>query len=620
MYLIDCIVPYPNLSDVVEEVWNEHPYKNLVQFRSHPKAVYEIPDYKLYGDVAIARGMSVQFLKTFIPEIPVIEIPMSAYDILMAFNEAQKFNPKHIALIALPHVTYGVSEVGKSLFPEFSAYPVERGENYVDVVQKAVANGADCIVGGNAVYAYSQKMGINCALIKTSKDSVRHAIDEAISLLEFTKMQKAKTERLQIVLDNISEGIISIDGKKKIVTCNSNACIYLSCSEESVVGKVIGDVFPMLDEPDLSKLIASEYGTVLKIGDRDFSVNKNPIIVDGNFVGCVLILQKVNVLRDIETKIRQTSYSKGFVAKYGFDDILGNSRVIEQTKSLAKKFSRVDATILIVGETGTGKELFAQSIHKASDRRNGPFVAINCAALPESLLESELFGYAPGAFTGASKNGKVGLFELAHKGTIFLDEISEMSLSLQGRLLRVLAENSILRLGDDSIIPVDVRIISATNRDIEEDVNAGRFRRDLYFRLNVLRLDIPPLRMRGNDVIVLAKCFLEHYYKKHGNPVHCFSVECYPYLEAGHFSGNVRELRNLCERLSVVVSDRDVRSDDLTGLISVEPLSEKKDEDDEKARIMDALSTLKNKSDVARYLKIDRSTLYRKMAKYGIPD
>ena len=619
MYLIDCIVPYPNLASVVEKVWEEHPYKNLVQFQSHPKAVYEIPNYKLYGDVAIARGMSVEFLKNFSPEIPIIEIPMSAYDILLAFNEAQKFSPEHVALIALPNATYGVQEVGSSMFKRFSAYPVNIDMNYIEIVQKAREDGADCIVGGNAVYGYCKSLGIASALIKTSKDSVRHSIDEAISLLEFTKSQKERGERLQVVFDNVSEGIVSINGDKRIVTCNRNACRYLEISEENVVGKRLDELFPSLDEPDLAKITGSDYGSILKVGEREYSVSKNPIRVDGNFLGCVLILQKVNVIRDMETKIRQTSYSKGFFAKYGFDDILGNSTAIKETKELALKYSKVDSSILIVGETGTGKELFAQSIHKASRHSSGPFVAINCAALPEPLLESELFGYAPGAFTGASKNGKVGLFELAHKGTIFLDEITEMSLSLQGRLLRVLAENSIMRVGDDSIIPVDVRIISATNRDIEKAVEEGKFRRDLYFRLNVLRLDIPPLRARGNDIIILAKCFLEHYYKKHGLEMHFFSVECYPYLEAGYYSGNVRELRNICERLSVIVSGRDVEPKDLVGLLPLSP-GDDNGENDEKKRIMDALASFRNKSEAARFLKMDRSTLYRKMSKYGIPD
>ncbi|MBO4425018.1 MAG: sigma 54-interacting transcriptional regulator, partial [Spirochaetales bacterium] len=530
MYLIDCIVPYPNLLEVVTEVWAEHPYREKVQFRSHPMAVYDIPDYKLYGDIAIARGMSVQFLKNHYPEMPIVEIPMSAYDILMAFNEARKNNPHHVALIGLPNATYGVEKIGEELFEKFSVYVVDVDVNYSAVCSRALADGVDFIVGGNAVVEYARNRGIPCSLILTSKTSVRQAIDEAISLLEFSAEQKTRTEKFQAVLDNISEGIISMDADKRITVFNADACKFFGLKESNAVGKRLDEISPLLDNPDISTMIGSTFGTVVRIGERDYSVNKFPIRVDGHFSGAVMIVQKVNVIRDLETKIRQTAYSKGFVAKYGFDDIIGKSKPLNQAKELALKYSKVNSSILIVGETGTGKELFAQSIHRASDRRNGPFVAINCAALPENLLESELFGYAAGAFTGASKSGKTGLFELAHNGTIFLDEVSEMSLSLQARLLRVLAEHSIIRLGDDAVIPVDVRIISATNRDIEDEVKEGRFRRDLFFRLNVLRIDVPPLRDRGSDIVTLAKFFLEHYDKKLGSIRHEFASDSFPYL------------------------------------------------------------------------------------------
>ena len=619
MYLIDCIVPYPNLLEVVTEVWNEHPYRDKVQFRAHPKAVYEIPDYKLYGDIAIARGMSVQFLKSHYPEMPIIEIPMSAYDILMALNKAQKAKPRHVALIGLPNAMYGVEELGKSLFEEFCVYDVRMDMNYSSVVSQALADGADFIVGGNAVYEYARKMDIPCSLITTSKASVRQAIDEAISLLEFSAERKAWTEKYQTVLDNISEGIISIDADKRISVFNADACKFFGLREDYAVGKRLDDILPALDNPDISTMVGSTFGTVVRINEKDYSINKFPIRVDGNFSGAIMIVQKVNVIKDLETKIRQTAYAKGFVAKYGFDDIVGKSKPLVQAKELALKYSKVNSSILIVGETGTGKELFAQSIHRASDRRNGPFVAINCAALPENLLESELFGYAAGAFTGASKNGKVGLFELAHNGTIFLDEVSEMSLNLQARLLRVLAEHSIIRLGDDAVIPVDVRIISATNREIEDEVKEGRFRRDLFFRLNVLRIDVPPLRSRGSDITMLAKFFLELYDRKLGSISHKFTTECYPYLLSYGYQGNVRELENMCERLSVVIDAKEITPDDLESLFgSINPQPE--EDISEKKRIENALESFSSKSDAKKHLNMDRSTLYRKMAKYGIPD
>ena len=617
MYSIDCIVPYPNLLEVVTEVWAEHPYRDRIQFLPHPKAVYEIPGYPLHGDIAIARGMSVQFLRSNYPNMPVVEIPMSVYDILMAFNGAEKHNPHHVALVGLPNVIYVAEELGRKLFKSFSVYPVDKNMDYERVVAQAIRDGVDFVVGGNAVFDYARNMGVGCALITTSKGSVRQAIDEAISILEFSTSQRAFSKSIQALLNNISEGIVSIDSRKIITVFNADAERFFGMREEIVIGKELSEVLPILDKPDISTMVGATYGNVIRIDDKAYAINKFPIRVDGNFSGAVMIIQPANVIRDMETKIRQATHFKGFVAKYGFDDILGKSEALVQAKKLAIKYSKVNSSILIVGETGTGKELFAQSIHNASDRRSEPFIAINCAALPENLLESELFGYAAGAFTGAAKGGKTGLFELAHKGTIFLDEVSEMSLSLQGRLLRVLAEHSIIRLGDDTVVPIDVRIISATNRNIEDEVKAGRFRRDLFFRLNVLRLDIPPLRSRGSDVISLAKFFLELYDNKLGVSGHWFSADCYPYLMSYGFLGNVRELGNMCERLSVVLEPGEITPDDLEALFG-KPATDYTEEIPDKKKVEQALKIFKSKASAARFLNVNRSTLYRKIEKYGI--
>jgi transcriptional regulator with PAS, ATPase and Fis domain len=218
----------------------------------------------------------------------------------------------------------------------------------------------------------------------------------------------------------------------------------------------------------------------------------------------------------MEGKIRRKIYPQGHSAKFSFINIFGKSKAIQRAIGIAKEYSTVDSNVLIVGETGAGKEMFSQSIHSASDRAAGPFVAFNCAALPENLLESELFGYVEGAFTGAAKEGKAGLFELAHRGTIFLDEISEISIKVQGRLLRVLQEREIMRLGDRKIIPIDVRVIAATNRDLGELIREKGFRSDLYYRLDVLELHVPPLRERTGDVLQLFEYFLHSYCSRFG--------------------------------------------------------------------------------------------------------
>jgi len=230
-------------------------------------------------------------------------------------------------------------------------------------------------------------------------------------------------------------------------------------------------------------------------------VNVLPVTVKGATASSIATLQDVSHIQAVEEEIRREMYLKGYTAKFDFADIVAHDELTLRTVSLAKRFAATHASILIQGESGVGKEVFAQSIHNASDRRLRPFIAMNCAAIPESLIESELFGYVDGAFTGARKKGKPGIFELAHGGTIFLDEISEMPFHLQARLLRVLQEHEVMRLGDDKIIPIDVRVIAATNRNLEKLTKEGLFRVDLYWRLNVLNLFIPPLRERRKDVL-----------------------------------------------------------------------------------------------------------------------
>ncbi|MBI4738455.1 sigma 54-interacting transcriptional regulator, partial [Candidatus Woesearchaeota archaeon] len=308
-----------------------------------------------------------------------------------------------------------------------------------------------------------------------------------------------------------------------------------------------------------SRLIAvkdslqSELGEIQKIGEATIISNRVPIVVKDKAVGVVATFQEVSKIQKWEHNIRKVLYSKGMVAKYTFADIIGASRPIANAKLQALKFSSYETTVLLVGETGTGKELFAHAIHNASLRKQGPFVTVNCSALPESLLESELYGYEEGAFTGAKKGGKPGLFELAHDGSIFLDEISCISLGMQIRLLRAIQEKEVMRLGSDKLIPVNVKIIAATNEDLADMINTGRFREDLYFRLNALRVTVPPLRERKNDIYLLTKYFLEKQLPDDSDTL--INENLLKKLQEYPWPGNVRELKSFIARYSILVND-----------------------------------------------------------------
>lgn len=304
-----------------------------------------------------------------------------------------------------------------------------------------------------------------------------------------------------------------------------------------------------------------------------------------------------------------------------FSSVIGKSRIIRQTVSLAQKIAPTASTVLLLGETGTGKEVFARAIHSESNRKGGPFVAINCSAFTKDLLEGELFGHKAGAFTGAIKDKK-GLIETADGGTLFLDEIGEMNLHLQAKLLRVLESGEFIRLGDTKTTRVSVRIIAATNRELKKEVEQGQFREDLFYRLNTITILLPPLRERKEDIQELANHFVNIFSRREGKELHDLSPEIIRVLEAYNWKGNIRELRNAMERAVILSSGHAVQLQDLpsdilypyvtSGGLSLAEV--------EKAHIQKMLlHTGGNKTRTAQLLQIGLATLYRKLEEYGLP-
>ncbi len=440
------------------------------------------------------------------------------------------------------------------------------------------------------------------------------------------KIEKENAEKFKVLIDHSLEGIISINRDKTIQVFNSAAERLLQCSATKFIGQQIETI---LDLPNINNCLATgqqSLGQILRRGQNWISINIVPIIVDQATIGAFITFQDINRIQEAEAKIRHEVLDRKFIAKYNLPDILGRSPQITEAKRIAREIAKVDVTTLITGETGTGKELFAQSIHNNSSRNKGPFVAINCAALPPNLLESELFGYVEGAFTGALKKGKQGLFEMAHRGTLFLDEISEMDNYGQSRLLRVLQERQVMRLGDDKYSPVDVRIIAATNKNLVELIAAGNFRQDLYYRLKVLVLNLPLLRKRCGDVEYLTRHFLILYKERYNKQLE-LTTSAYNYLASYPWPGNVRELTHFIERLIVTASEPLVseeilkryfeeREDDTTCITAADCTNTVVTED---TRILSALEKSNyNLTLAAQYLKISRSTLYRKLKFYSI--
>lgn len=346
-------------------------------------------------------------------------------------------------------------------------------------------------------------------------------------------------DQLAMLFENLNEGIIMYNEKGIIQDSSSSVRELVNYSTGDIIGKKITDIFS-IKETEIQNRNTME--KVLKINGDDIIATIIPAHNVGLNYGGIAILKKFS---DVERKMhehRRNVIGKGHKSKYTLKDIIGSSTTIKRVKEIAIRMAKSESSILITGESGTGKELFAHIIHNNSKRKDEQFVAVICSSIPENLLESELFGYEDGAFTGARRGGKQGLFEIAHGGTLFLDEIGEMPLHLQNRLLRVLQEQEVMRIGGDKVMHIDVRIIAATNINLEKQIKEGKFRKDLYYRLNVLPLKIPPLRERKDDIFEICDYFKKKY---RGN--FTLSHEAYEFFRTYNWEGNIRELRNYVE-------------------------------------------------------------------------
>ncbi|WNC16650.1 sigma 54-interacting transcriptional regulator [Brevibacillus brevis] len=381
------------------------------------------------------------------------------------------------------------------------------------------------------------------------------------SLIYITKelnkeIQHARLLRnyLEAIVNRIEDAVIAFDESEIVRFVNQKAVDSLNLHGIRVVGEKSAECLPP-DFYESIRLCEENEDVLVDWANKTYFFRKMHIVMEGVFLGSLLLFRKAADIEKLEHDYRMRLYSKGLVAKYQFDDIYGESASFRQVIQIARKIARSNSTVLLLGETGTGKELLAQAIHNASPRRREPFVGVNFAAISESLLESELFGYEEGAFTGARKGGHIGWFELAHKGTIFLDEIGDASGAIQNRLLRVLQERQIMRVGGNKVIPTDIRVIAATNQDLQQMVQEGTFRADLYYRLNILPIHLPPLRNRREDIPWLADYFVKKYANDLRRPPFTLSGEAMKALLDYDWPGNIRELENVVEYLAHIVDD-----------------------------------------------------------------
>ncbi|MGN0159122.1 MAG: sigma 54-interacting transcriptional regulator [Brotaphodocola sp.] len=540
------IATYPTVADIfIELTRNRRDLEAVSIYASfdNAAAIAEEMERKGEVDVILSRGGTAAQIQSAVT-LPIIQIPITPFDVIRIVHQLESGTKKVALIHYMKHVS-GVQEIAQMYGIQIEEYSFLNRQDIESAVYDAYRKGVRAVIGGEVAVRIAKSMGMKGYQISAGRAAVEYAIDEALNLFEAKRKERNKAMQMQAAYASLKEGIIVTDEDQKIVVLNPVADMLFDKKYkigDKAGSEIIGDKCRQVYQNHKECPVYLK-----KLQKNNYAVAHIPIIRKEKFIGVVTRFENVTHTQELEQKIRNEMHLKGFVAKHRFHDIITQDESMKRLIQMAKIYAKTDSAVLIEGESGTGKELLAQSIHNASARSEGPFVAINCAAIAENLLESELFGYEAGSFTGAKKEGKPGLFELAHNGTLFLDEIGEISKSVQTRLLRVLQEKEIMRIGGERIIPVDVRIISATNRNLKCMSQDGSFRGDLYYRLNVLHLDLPPLRRRMKDVPVLAKQFLEQYEGDTTNMERITSI-----LTSYSWPGNIRELQNAMERYSVL--------------------------------------------------------------------
>jgi len=433
-----------------------------------------------------------------------------------------------------------------------------------------------------------------------------------------------------------------IDTDGKVIIMNQAFLDFLNSDLDDVIGKHLSEVDPSVRLPIVVKTGHAEVGQKHRFHTgREAIVHRIPLFYKDTIIGGagIILIEDLNYLYEVsehnnllkKLKVNKTNkIADVYKTRYTFDDILTQTHLGEKCKDQAKVYATNDFPILITGESGVGKELFAHSIHDSSNRKDGPFVRVNCAAIPESLIESELFGYEKGAFTGAQATGKLGKFELANGGTIFLDEIGDFPLGLQAKLLRILQEKEIEKIGSNEIIQLDIRVIAATNSRLEDKIKESRFRQDLFYRLNVLNLNVPSLKDRRDDIPLLINHFVTSMYQNFGI-YKKFPSNIIDILKSYSWPGNIRELKNIVERITVNTKGEIVDRSDIPEYVIEEINANENNISDncyelEKGSLNDVLAEIEkkiildtlakcndNKAETARVLGIPRMTLYRKL-------
>ena len=565
------------------------------------------------SQILLCTGATAHYLQKKLP-IELHTIRTGAFDVIQAISNLKQY--RKIALLG------NASSVNLTQYSDVFALQIEQfsydsflaAKKMVEQVRKQQF---DAVIGSPVAVEMALNLGM-AAQLAISQNSLQDHIYSALQRLEKIREEKQQNQRLTEIFNHLTDGICLISKIGRIHFANQSMLALLGKTEQSILNQPLDRLFKNFD------LNIENTHQILYVGAKKLAAHLS-VLKTEHIDGFILSVQDLDAFEQSSGEFRKVLVGK-FNTRYRFSDLITQDPQLQQSILLAKQYAQTEATILITGESGTGKEVLAQSIHQQSSRAHSPFVAINCASFPESILESELFGYVEGAFTGAKKNGKVGMIEAAHNGTLFLDEIGDMPLHLQTRFLRVLQERQINRLGATVSHTVNIRVLAATHCDLEEKVKSGEFRADLYYRLNILRVYIPSLKQRHVDILLLV----EHFLKKHALNVEHMPTFLLKALQKYHWPGNIRELENIIERLAVMWQlDHSMLNQTFMSL-HIPELFQQRDFDtysdaqlsplkavkinQELQLIEQAIATADGNLDIAaQNLNISRTTLWRKM-------
>ena len=487
------------------------------------------------AEVVLCHGGTGNAILQEIGELAV-PIARTDMDVIKALKRAAQLS-QDIAFAAYEGEVHDVEEMENLLNLRVHLVYYDSYATMRSGISEVFNRGVRVLVGGGVSSRCMEELGGKGFVIEPSLHSIRIAFMRARAIARRNRQEKIHIDDLTAIFKQVREGVICLDERRGVVAVNELAYRLLHLDRQAPLSQ-LERFYSILQLDAVLTDRQPRREELVHVDGEPLLVNTLPINMHGGNNGAIALFEDIPSLQKISRKIGEKLYAKGFVAKTSLDDLKGQARCMQQLKKTIRRFSKTDASIFIHGETGTGKELVAHALHMESDRADGPFVAVNVAALAPTLLESELFGYEEGAFTGARRGGRPGLFEMAHHGTLSLDEIGEMGQEAQLRLLRVLESREVMRVGGSRLIPVNVRLVSASHRSLTELVAQGVFRADLYYRLTTLKLQVPPLRERTEDIPLI----IQHLLSVHGMDARVFSPEMVDQMKQYPWPGNIREL------------------------------------------------------------------------------